>query len=90
MPAVAVKTVVVAVMPVPVVKAVGPPLPIATENWSETDARETMVLARVRRGAIGVLVKVQVMASPALGVTFSVVPVPGVTVVPPAVGLVQA
>ncbi len=74
----------------PAVDAVGPPLLMAIVNWSEASAREAMLLTRVRRGAIGVLLNVQVMASPACGVTFTVVPVPGATEVPPAVALVQA
>ncbi len=84
------KTVVLAVVLVPMVDAEGPPLLMATVNWSDAKARETIDLASVRRGAIGVFVNVQVMASPACGVSVSIVPVPGATAVPPAVALVQA
>jgi hypothetical protein len=82
--------VVVTLVTAPLEVALGPLLLIDTVNWSVLTARPAIVFATVSFGAIGVFVNVQMMLSPAAGVTAILVPVPGATVVPPVPLFVQA
>lgn len=93
-PAVSVCAPVAAAVPVPdvvVEPIVVAPSMMATVNWSAGSARLTTEVLRLSVGAGAVFVIVQVMASPAAGVTENEVPVPlGRVVADPPAELVQA
>ncbi len=89
MPAVAVVGPAEAVVCVPLVVALGPPLLMPTLNWSVPRMRPDTTVLTVSLGAMALLLKVQLMLSPAWGARLKLVPVPEGMVVPATPVLVQ-